>query len=384
MTKFRSCVALAVLLLASGCAFSPVKRPDPGLYRHQIVGAKVIPLPFAATLNASKATAESIGFQIQAVSQESGVMRTTARAVQIPEVCDCGTWNLEPIRGSGYSVLIATVKEQSPGESTVTLENECGTEFTGRNLYGAVTRHEVYRCASRGQAEREFWSMLDQIVARAASPPSAPSAGPSASKAPALELVDARCNFEAGQLAAEGLVKNASDVLVESVIVVLMLYDEGGGFVGSEEGEVLIRPLRPGQASPFKILARRPSGLKCDFVARDRAGTEMPTKRAGESDIEVDSPASAEPVAAVVPSVTRVVPPAEPPVVNLFEYESLRPGMTYAQVVAAVGADGTEIARVRRQGVERTQYSWVNPDGSKMTATFRDRKLTTKVQNGLR
>lgn len=383
MTKFRF-FALAVLLLSSGCAFSPVKRPDPGLYRNQIVGAKVIPLPFAATIDACKAAAESIGFQIHTASQESGVVRTAARAVQIPDICDCGTWNLEPIRGAGYSVLIAKVKQQSSGESIVTLENECGTEFTGRNLYGAVTRHEVYRCASRGQSEREFWSMLDQVVARAASPSPAPAPGPSASRAPALELVDARCHFEAGQLVAEGLVKNASDASVESVIVVLMLYDESGGFAGSEEGEVVIKPLRPGQSSPFKILARRPNGLRCEFLARDRAGAEMPTRRDGESDVEVDLPAPAEPAAAALPLVSRVVPPEEPPLVNLFEYQSLRPGMTYAQVAAAIGADGTEISRLRRQGVERAQYSWVNANGSKMTATFRDRKLTTKVQSGLR
>jgi hypothetical protein len=379
VTKLRYSVALALLLFGSGCAFSPVKRPDPGLYKSQIVGGKIVPLPYAAAIDACKAAAEAIGFGIHAVSPEAGVVRTTGREVQIPEVCDCGTWNLDQVRGTGHSVLVATVKQQNDDESLVTLDNECGAHFTGRNLYGAVTRQEAYRCASRGYLESEFWKMLDQVVARAALPSISPRTD-GVSRQTSLELVDARCRFEAGQVLAEGLVKNNGSAEVESVIVVLMLYDESGGFAGSEEGEVLIRPLRPGQSSPFKIAGQRPNGLRCEFVARDRAGAELPTTREGESAKELALPA---PPQSPLP-VTRVVPRETPPVVSLFEYQSLSLGMTYSQVVAAVGAEGTEISRIRRQGVERTQYSWVNQDGSKMTASFRDRVLATKSQNGLR
>jgi len=147
----------ALLTMAfQGCAFSAVRRPDP----------KPIALPYDQAVEACRAAAEAIGYQIHSASPAAGIVRTSPRPVQIPELCDCGTWNMDKVTGSAFSTLIATVSAQGNDTSVVTLDNECSTTFTGRNLYGMVTRQEAYRCASKGAMERDFWAMLDRICAR--------------------------------------------------------------------------------------------------------------------------------------------------------------------------------------------------------------------------
>ncbi len=379
MSKVKACVVLAIFGLFQGCAFSPVRRPDPLLYKDSFVGSRVIPLPYERTLEACNSAAESIGFKIHSLSKEAGVVRTVPRPAQIPEVCDCGTWNMDPVRGWGEAALVATVREQGPGKSVVTLDNECGTNFTGRNLYGIVTRQEAYRCASRGHLEKTFWDMLDQILARtrpaAATTPPRGTSGAQAT----LELVDAHCRFEASQVVAEGLVKNTGTASLEAVGVVVMLYDEAGGYVGSEEGEILIKPLGPGQASPFKISASRPAGLKCEFAVKDRSGTQLPTDGAGSGELETE-PTTGEAATGIV--MTPVPPPSV--VVTLAKFSAVASGMSYGDVARYLGGPG-KIIRTSQEGSDvYILYTWVNSDGSRMSGSFRNGIMTSKAQSGLR
>lgn len=71
-------------------------------------------------------------------------------------------------------------------------------------------------------------------------------------------------------------------------------------------------------------------------------------------------------------------------VVSLSEFLSLADGVSYQAAVAVIGGAGTEISRSEIAGISTVMYSWSNPDGSNMNATFQDGKLVGKAQFGLR
>ncbi|MDJ0798442.1 MAG: hypothetical protein QNJ51_16750 [Calothrix sp. MO_167.B12] len=64
---------------------------------------------------------------------------------------------------------------------------------------------------------------------------------------------------------------------------------------------------------------------------------------------------------------------------TLVDYEKLRLGMLLVQVQGSLGGGGTE---TKRTTINRV-FIWKNLDGSKITATFTDGKLTHKEQTGL-
>lgn len=71
-------------------------------------------------------------------------------------------------------------------------------------------------------------------------------------------------------------------------------------------------------------------------------------------------------------------------VVTLAQYEQLTPGMHLLAVEHMLGF-GTEIRiqNLSNDAIAIT-YEWLNPDGSKIIATFREMKLTGKAQAGLK
>lgn len=155
---------LVLVVIAPGCAFSAVNRPPVNRYHSQFTREMVFALPRSTTLEVATRTLEAMGYELQAVTNELGQIRTKVRAVATPQVCDCGTWNLSPVSGSAESLLLVRITDASEGQAKVALEHMCATTFTGQNLYGATTRREVYQCASRDVVEKEFWSTMEQIV----------------------------------------------------------------------------------------------------------------------------------------------------------------------------------------------------------------------------
>jgi hypothetical protein len=133
-------------------------------YHSQFPREQTFALPSGASLDAATSAVQAMGWEIQAITAELGQLRTKARAVTAPEICDCGTWNMSPVRGTAESSLIIRVADAGDGQSMVSLENLCSTNFAGQNLYGATTRRESYQCASRGVIEREFWATMERIV----------------------------------------------------------------------------------------------------------------------------------------------------------------------------------------------------------------------------
>lgn len=72
------------------------------------------------------------------------------------------------------------------------------------------------------------------------------------------------------------------------------------------------------------------------------------------------------------------------PIVTMARYNQVSNGMTYQEVVDAMGKEGKEVARSGSGDNEIVTYSWVNSDGTNMTATFQGGKMVSKVQIGLK
>jgi hypothetical protein len=146
------------------CAFSPVVRVNFDRYYNQFPREKTIASSAAETAEAAQSALQAMGYDIQAFTPELGTILTKVHSVPIPALCDCGTWNTGEVGGSADSQIKITLTSQG-SDTAVAIEHGCGTTFRGQNLYGATTRQETYRCASRGNIEREFWDKLERIAA---------------------------------------------------------------------------------------------------------------------------------------------------------------------------------------------------------------------------
>src|SRR4030042_4385734 len=87
-------------LVLFGCAFAPVNHPDINKYSFNFLSYKKVNLPLEDALNISKSALEAMGYEIQSITPDVGVIRTKSRTLLIADYCDCGTWNLFPVSGS--------------------------------------------------------------------------------------------------------------------------------------------------------------------------------------------------------------------------------------------------------------------------------------------
>jgi len=70
-------------------------------------------------------------------------------------------------------------------------------------------------------------------------------------------------------------------------------------------------------------------------------------------------------------------------VVTAAEFDMIREGMTYQQVVGIIGAPGEQMSSSDIAGYRTVMYSWTNSSGSNMNAMFQNGKLIQKAQFGL-
>ena len=89
---------------------------------------------------------------------------------------------------------------------------------------------------------------------------------------------------------------------------------------------------------------------------------------------KVDTPAVSTPEPAV----------KENDEVTMEEFNKIKNGMTYEEVVKIIGFEGTEMSSSEIGGIKTIMYSWQNDDGSNMNAMFQNNKLNTKAQFGLK
>lgn len=157
--------ALAVLVFSAGCAFSSVDRTSVDKYRSTFSTSESLKANPGLATDASKSALEAIGYEVQSVTPELGLLRTRAREVSVPTTCDCGSWNGRDVSGVANSFLVVRVQPEGADKTSLRVEHSCAVNFTGRNLFGGVTRQETYECASRGVVERQFWDALRQTVA---------------------------------------------------------------------------------------------------------------------------------------------------------------------------------------------------------------------------
>ena len=79
-----------------------------------------------------------------------------------------------------------------------------------------------------------------------------------------------------------------------------------------------------------------------------------------------------------------------PAVVTMAEYNQVKNGMSYQQVLTIVGQTGEEVSSAGAADpagktiAETKTYQWKNPDGSNMKAIFWNKGLMGKTQDGLK
>ena len=159
----RIIFSFVLCMVLGACAFSPVHRPNINTYGSDFTG-KSFNVSSEAATSAARSALEAMGYEIQSVTPELGMIRTKDRLVIIPEICDCGTWNGRVISGTASSSIKLKIEARGPNEVSIQLEHICATTFTGRNLYYMPTRRETYQCASNNQTEGQFWKTLQQIL----------------------------------------------------------------------------------------------------------------------------------------------------------------------------------------------------------------------------
>ncbi len=77
--------------------------------------------------------------------------------------------------------------------------------------------------------------------------------------------------------------------------------------------------------------------------------------------------------------------------VTFNEYQKIKNGMSYREVVTIIGEEGEEVSSNRMEGIpgvmssiSTVMYQWANWDGSNMNAMFQNDRLMQKAQAGLK
>ena len=153
----------AAVVGLAGCAFSPVEKAPITKYVDSQEVKEFSGLSKDAAMDIARSALQSTGYEVISFVPELGEIRTKTRLVATPAQCDCGTWNGNVVSGNADSVFIVTAKNQGENKVGVKAGFGCAVTFSGKNLYGAVTKVESYNCASRGVVEGQFWERFREI-----------------------------------------------------------------------------------------------------------------------------------------------------------------------------------------------------------------------------
>ncbi|VTU01043.1 Uncharacterized protein OS=Desmospora sp. 8437 GN=HMPREF9374_2182 PE=4 SV=1: DUF3862 [Gemmataceae bacterium] len=66
--------------------------------------------------------------------------------------------------------------------------------------------------------------------------------------------------------------------------------------------------------------------------------------------------------------------------ITLKTFDAIREGMSYDEVADIIGRDGEEKERYEAAGRSKASFTWSNPDGSSVGATFVNNALVSKSQ----
>ncbi len=70
--------------------------------------------------------------------------------------------------------------------------------------------------------------------------------------------------------------------------------------------------------------------------------------------------------------------------ITMDKYNQIKNGMSYEEIVKIIGSEGEQSSNSKIGNVEISSYRWKGPNYSNIFATFKDNKLTSKSQNGLK
>ena len=160
----RVTVSLALCVMLGGCAFAKVQQPDQGLYR--VRKERSFEATPSQMVQAMKRAYEKAKYSVDESGQDPSMVISKNRDIPIIQGCDCGSWNGAKVYGTANSRLVASLGLEADTNSIrVTLDHQCTTNFTGTNIYGAVTRRESYRCATTNKVESDIWTAAEEALA---------------------------------------------------------------------------------------------------------------------------------------------------------------------------------------------------------------------------
>jgi hypothetical protein len=87
--------------------------------------------------------------------------------------------------------------------------------------------------------------------------------------------------------------------------------------------------------------------------------------------------------APMAPQTTALASSQPESALTMANFNRVRSGMTYSQVVAILGDSGEEMSRVDLAGTTTVMYVWKRWSGANMNAMFQNGRLISKAQFGL-
>lgn len=160
----KKLIISTIAIIISGCAFAPVDTPPIDKYSPKKSMLYINGATVEQGMDVARSALQSSGYEIHSFTPELGEVRTKNRLIQVPELCDCGTWNSSVVQGSADSNIVIIVKNDGDNRISLSAEHQCTNTFYGRNLYNQITVQQPLKCASRGTIEREFFEKIDAIA----------------------------------------------------------------------------------------------------------------------------------------------------------------------------------------------------------------------------
>lgn len=140
----------------------------------------------------------------------------------------------------------------------------------------------------------------------------------------------------------------------------------------------------PAEPTAAEVIEATGEPATTEPLATDVAPTEEPATEVVPTEAPTDVPAPTDEPATEAP--TDEPAPAETTGVNLANFNRIQNGMTYEEVVAILGEEGTVMSETDIAGFKTVMYQWFGTGslGANMNAMFQNGAMIQKAQFGLK